>query len=157
MSSVSVVGSVFTTRGCDGDFGWMIEQPEYEDTLFVFNDNEEQFLAHLEDPTSSFGCSVGGGNAVIRPYRCRQPPRSAGIPTGVDGQGYNSLNSSSQRTIDLAIEHIQTLLSSGNYHRVIFSSDGDGGLGTGIFEVDSSVKDYIVQSLRGLDSCDAGQ
>jgi hypothetical protein len=63
----------------------MIEQPDWADALFVFNDNEEQFRAYRRDPADPRGCTRGGGNAAIRPYRCTEPPRAAGIPTGVGG------------------------------------------------------------------------
>jgi len=42
---MQVIGSIFAGSSKTGDFGWMIEQPEYGDSLFIFNDNEEQFLA----------------------------------------------------------------------------------------------------------------
>ena len=35
--------SVFQGGGCDGDFGWMIKQPEFARSLFIFNDNETQY------------------------------------------------------------------------------------------------------------------
>src|SRR5229473_2159509 len=67
-----------------GDFGWMRSQTEYVDALFIFNDNEEQFLAHVSNPSdrSDFACGAGGGNARIRPWQCETIPRSAGVPTG---------------------------------------------------------------------------
>src|SRR5690349_16006750 len=103
-SRVQVIGSQFSRPGTDGDFGWMIEQPEYDDALFVFNDNEPQFLAFLQsqDPGSS-GCRPGGGNAVIRPYRCKHPRRAAGVPTGA-GEGYAQLTPEVKRVIDDAFE-----------------------------------------------------
>ena len=67
----------------------MIQQPEHARTLFVFNDNEEQFRAFLRNEPS--GCTGGGGNAVIRPWRCSEPPRAAGVPTGAGGAGYPAL------------------------------------------------------------------
>jgi hypothetical protein len=88
---MEVIGSIFKGSGQKGDFGWMIEQPEYAEALFVFNDNEEQFREQRKDPSSPFGCTPGGGNAVIRPYQCEEPPRAAGIPTGVQGIGYAEL------------------------------------------------------------------
>ena len=65
----------------------MIEQPEYADALFVFNDNEGEFRAHQGHAPGARRCHAGGGNAVIRPYQCEDPPRAAGIPTGDHG-GY---------------------------------------------------------------------
>ena len=80
--------SVFSQPGVEGDFGWMIGQPRWQQTLFIFNDNEHQsqaFLAQVAggsiEPASG-ACQAGGGNAVIRPYQCQTPPRAAGVPTG---------------------------------------------------------------------------
>jgi hypothetical protein len=148
---VDVIGSVFTGRGKPGDFAWMIEQADYADTLFVFNDNEEQFLAHRRDPTDPRGCVRGGGNAAIRPYRCTDPVRAAGVPTGVGGAGYAGLTEENRRVIDDAVGVVRDLVRSGNHRRVIYSAaDASGRLGTGIFEVGDDVKTYIVDRLRSL-------
>lgn len=129
----------------------MIEQPEFSDSLFIFNDNEEQFLAYLNDPESSIGCSAGGGNAVIRPYRCQDPPRAAGIPTGSKCRGYTSLSQETKLVIDKAIQVIDLLLSAGQYSQVFYSSTTENGLlGTGIFNVENDVKVYILEQLKAL-------
>ena len=148
---MDVIGAVFTRPGAAGDFAWMLEQPEYADALFVFNDNESQFRAFRRDPGSAVGCSPGGGNAVIRPHRCADPPRAAGIPTG-DGGGYPRLDDHSRAVIDEAIGVIRDLLATGRYHRVFFSSDSSDPdlLGTGIFAVGEDVRRYIVAQLRSL-------
>jgi hypothetical protein len=148
---VQVIGSEFSQRGGPGDFGWMLERPEYSDALFVFNDNEEQFRAFVQDPTNSAGCSPGGGNAAIRPYRCADPPRAAGVPTGSNGAGYLGLTDSVRRVLDEALAIVKDLLASGRYRRVIYSAaNPDGDLGTGIFDVGDDVKRYIVAELRRL-------
>ena len=129
----------------------MIERPEYADALFVFNDNEEQFAAYVRDPTDPRGCVRGGGNAAIRPYRCTEPVRAAGIPTGVRGAGYPGLTQETRRVIDEAVAVVRGLVESGRYRRVIYSAaDESGALGTGIFTVGDDVKAYIVEQLRGL-------
>lgn len=47
---VELLKSKFTGAGKDGDFTYMItRQPA---TLFVFNDNEEEFYAHFNDPAN---------------------------------------------------------------------------------------------------------
>jgi len=147
---VQVIGSQFSRPGAEGDFGWMIERPEYADALFVFNDNEEQFRAYVRDPAGGAGCSPGGGNAVIRPYRCADPPHAAGVPTGSGGAGYASLTDAVRGVVDDSIAVVKDLLASGRYERVIYSATADGGLGTGIFQVGDDVKRYIVDELRKL-------
>jgi hypothetical protein len=147
---MEVIGSQFAGAGRSGDFAWMIEQDEYADALFVFNDNEEQFRAYQRDRTGGAGCSRGGGNAVIRPYRCADPPRAAGVPTGAHGGGYSALTDDVRGVIDDAFAVIGELLATGRYARVFYSADADGGLGTGIFTVADDVKAYIVDKLRAL-------
>lgn len=60
-NNIKLVPSIFSGRNKLGDFSWMIKQPEYNDALFIFNDNQEAFYGKLKRK----GC----GNAVIRPYR----------------------------------------------------------------------------------------
>jgi len=51
--NIEVIQSEFTGPGRDGDFNRMIEQqPE---TLFIFNDNEDEFYAHYNDGANPFG------------------------------------------------------------------------------------------------------
>jgi hypothetical protein len=100
-----VIGFVFSGRGQDGDFSWMIEQDRYKDALFIFNDNEGQYKEHRDNPgdLTGPGCQPGGGNAVIRPYQCSTPPRAAGIPTGPN---YDHVTPDVKHTIDDAIAAI---------------------------------------------------
>lgn len=147
---MQLIGSRFDRPGEFGDFAWMIEQTEYSDALFIFNDNEEQFLAYRSDPRPPWACTEGGGNAVIRPYQCEDPPRAAGIPTGTSGRGYQKLDDHVRSMIDRAISDIGELLETGRYKRVFYSSDGRGGLGTGIFEVGEDVKAYVIERLEAI-------
>ena len=49
---VVLLKSKFAGAGKDGDFEFMItRQPK---TLFVFNDNEEEFYAHYNDPANPY-------------------------------------------------------------------------------------------------------
>jgi hypothetical protein len=154
---MEVIGTVFNGAGQVGDFRWMIEQPEYADALFIFNDNEEQFRAYRRNRGDRFGCAPGGGNAAIRPYRCTDPVRAAGIPTGADRIGYVHLTSEIREVIDDAFSVVRELVATGHYNRVIYSAADDSGqLGTGIFNVATDVKEYIVSQLKGLSDRGAG-
>ena len=126
----------------------MIDRPEYARSLFIFNDNEAQFLAFHADHAG--GLSAGGGNAAIRPYQGHSPIRAAGIPTGDHG-GYQQLDKNVRALVDDAIAHIRGLLATGNYDQVIFSYDScQKTLGTGIFKVADEVKTYIYESICSL-------
>jgi hypothetical protein len=151
--TLRVVGSVFAGPHRLGDFAWMVQQPEWDDDLFVFNDNEEQFRAFRRDPSDPAGCARGGGNAAIRPYRCQQPPRVAGVPTGSRGAGYEALTPPVQAVIDDAFAVIRELVASGRFQRVVYSAETpDGTVGTGIFTVGPDVTRYITEQLRILAS-----
>lgn len=145
--TIEVIRSSYGGAGSVGDFGWMIDRPEYARTLFVFNDNETQFYEHQRRQGSSHRCSPGGGNAVIRPYQCRTPPRATGVPTGRAG-GYASL-AEGQRAIDDAIDRLDDLLATGDYDAVAFSWDARSHtLGVSIFAPHRDVLNYIVAQIE---------
>ena len=147
--TIQVIKSTFQGANRDGDFGWMIDQADFARTLFVFNDNEVQFYEHQRKIDTAHSCDPGGGNAVIRPYECVQPPRAAGIPTGQDG-GYRALSATAKTAIDSAIGHLDALLATGDYDSIAISwNERSQTLGTGIFEVDQAVLDYIVNQIEG--------
>ena len=147
--SFEVIGSVFDKPGRDGDFSLMSRQAEHEKTLFIFNDNEEQFRAFVRG--DSLGFSEGGGNAEIRPLRGDKPPRAAGVPTGSRGNGYVQLDDSTKKVINESLAVIQELLNTGRYERMIFSKDKlSPTLGTGLFRVAEDVKKYIHDSLMSM-------
>ena len=144
-----IVRSTFKQADSIGDFSWMIERPEYARSLFIFNDNEMQFIAFHTGHEAGF--TAGGGNAAIRPHQGRSPIRAAGIPTG-ERSGYQHLDLNVRALVDDAMAHIQRLLKSGNYDEVIFSYDATNGtLGTGIFQVADEVKSYIFQNIMALE------
>ena len=146
---MELVGSIFNGSGEPGDFGWMLRQPDYGDALFIFNDNEEEFLAHQAHAPGSQKCHPGGGNAIIRPYQCQLPQRATGIPTGSHGVGYDQLDNHVRRVIDEAVGVVASLLASGQFRRVIYSASNESGdLGTGIFRVRPEVRAYIIEGLR---------
>jgi len=51
--NIAVIQSKFSGPGRDGDFNYMIEQQP--GTLFIFNDNEDEYYAHYNDPGNPFG------------------------------------------------------------------------------------------------------
>jgi hypothetical protein len=147
--SFAVITSIYSELGRDGDFAWMSRQAEHEKTLFIFNDNEEQYRAFVKGDSSGF--SKGGGNAAIRPLRGLKPPRAAGVPTGSRGDGYVRLDDSTKKVINESLAVIQELLNTGRYERMIFSKDKfSPTLGTGIFLVAEDVKKYIYDSLMAM-------
>ncbi len=144
---MKVIGSVFHGGHKDGDFNWMIQQTKYDDALFVFNDNEPQYILHRDDPANSGGCSPGAGNGIIRPWQCVTPPRAAGVPTGPN---YAKLTPHIAAIIDEAVATVGKVATDAGYARIFFSADSHGHLGTGTFQVGDDVKAYIVKQLKAL-------
>ena len=142
----SVIPTVFVELGKWGDWRWMQEHPSWAHTLFVFNDNEEQFDAYVKGHPAGF--TPGAGNAFARPWRKFNPPKSAGIPTGRNGVGYTVLDSATKEKIDQALTLIYDLLKKFYYQNLVFSADKTGTtLGTDYFKVDDEVRQYIFGRL----------
>lgn len=153
--AIEVVKSRFASAGREGDFAWMIEQPQHARTLFLFNDNENEFYAHLAGGPHS--CGAGGGNAGIRPYQCRKDPRAVGIPTGSYSPGphylgYKRLDDHVRAVLDDAFAQIGSLLASGRFDAVAFSWDDATKLGGSIFDTAQEVRDDIVERILAVAS-----
>lgn len=167
---IKVIKSQFIESGIVGDFEFMIKQPEYCQTLFVFNDNEEQFLSHLLANDNPYGavqlklspmpqnpggnpCSEGGGNAAIRPYQCAPHRRAVGIPTGnyqpksPHHMGYSSLDGHVRQMVSYSMLQIEAMLASGRFTALAFSYSPETKLGGRIFKTAQTVRDFIVEEL----------
>ena len=145
-NKVEVIPIAYSGMGKVGDFAWMQSQPGYANTLFVFNDDEEQFDAFLNGQASGF--TAGGGNAIARPWRKLDPVKSAGIPTGSLGRGYSVLDAKTQAKIDQALTIVGKLLKSFYFDRLVFSSNEDRStLGISTYKVGEDVRKYIFDRL----------
>ena len=173
---IEIVGSNYNLSDPDNtDFTRMIKQPQYANTLFIFNDNVNDHDTNIS----------GGGNAAIRSYnRYRKDggkPLSAGISTGtsVPYKGFASLDEkitavgsreqmmraqyaksltsqtpsfTARDIIDRDIQEIKDLISKYKYNRVIWSQDKTTGkLGVQLFNPSGDVIDYITDKIKNLD------
>lgn len=140
--AITLLPSVYTAGGQSGDYVWMLAQPAYARALFIFNDNEPQFLAFQS------GIQPGGGNGVIRPFQADYQ-RAAGIPTGPN---YTSLTPQVQAMIDMALAHIGVLLKTGKYDTLVYSvsATDPNRIGTNIFAVGDDVRAAIITGIRAL-------
>ena len=140
-----IIPSIFEKLNQDGDFLWMIKSNKYKNYLFIFNDNIE----------SKFLYNKGGGNAIIRPYTSNNPniivPSAIGIPTGsYENGGFSLLNEKTKQYIDESILEIRKLILKYKYSGVIYSSDKNGIIGCGIFDVNKDVRNYITNKIYTL-------
>ena len=146
-----VTPTFFEGLGRHGDFAWMRLQPDHASTLFIFNDNEEQFNAYLNGKASGF--TAGAGNAIARPWRLLSPPQSAGVPTGKKGKGYESLDAQTKLKIDQSLQVIKDLITTGNYSQMVFSADSTlTTLGKATFAVSAEVCEYIFKNMIAFGS-----
>lgn len=146
----NIVPVEYYKRGEYGDFEYMIKDDEYENSLFIFNDNVQDHCTNRK----------GAGNAVIRPYNKYglEYPRSAGIPTGYRRErngGFKTLTPEVKEIIDSAIQEIRELAAEHGYDTIYFSADPPVGknrplLGTRIFIIGDDVKQYITDQIYSL-------
>lgn len=152
---VTVVATTFKGRKKDGDFKWMVKQPENDDALFIIAEN---YLDSVRDDASE-----GGGTACLRmltPDRVADGvvPRAVGIPTGwsLQTRGFSQLDSLYVKTIiDLSLDRASIVLSQHpQIKRLIYSSDAADPLlvGVGIFgdTLCPNVRKYISDQIQKL-------
>jgi hypothetical protein len=132
-----------------GDFEWMVKRPEFNDVLFIFNDD---LFSHDRD-------HCGAGNAVMRPYnrygRYKKHPRSAGISTGAHrGWKVTKMESNwgkAKANIDSEVNEIIDLLKTGKYGRVIYScGKKDHKIGAEIYKPSQDIINYITEKIHSL-------
>jgi hypothetical protein len=147
LKQIKIIYSEFTEANKTGDFSWMIDKPEYSRSLFVFNDNEKHFYEFFNNKIIG---NPGDGNAIIRPYQGRDPPRAIGVPTGtLEKGGYKQLIDSTKKPIDDSMKTFLKLLETENYDSVIISWDfKKNTLGVGLFNPSNQIKDYIVKQIQ---------
>jgi hypothetical protein len=153
----------FSAERVFGHFAWMVKQPEYQNSLFVFSDDVENHTTDaLPMGRDSTGLK-GNGDASLRPLNrygwtshrsnpgiAPVAPLSAGIPTQRDRRGFDGLTDEVRGHIDRALTEIAQLLLIHQYDRVIFSAElfGKGGKAlTNALGVHQSVASYVQQRL----------
>lgn len=144
------------------DFSWMAQQPQYAATLFIYNDNQQNFVNFLNTPirdliSGKVNYSKGSGNAkAMRPYQYMYPIRAMGIPLGPrpgHGGGYKILNKKNRDTIDMSFKVIEDLLSTGLYDTIAYSAASDGyTIGTSTFTLPENIVGYVTEKIWSLGS-----
>ena len=144
MEGIQVIGTVYKKKGEEGDFDWHIKSGLYEDSLFLFNDDEKR----------NKWKKAGQGNAVIRKYNkyAVEKPRSCGIVTGKE-TGYQQLSDEVKKAIDRCFVEVREIIQKYGYKKVYYSAQTkDGLLGTSIFQVGDDVIQYITSQIKSLSS-----
>lgn len=156
---VVVRGIPFVGQGMTGDFAYMMKDPTYHNTIFIFNDNVIDGASH--NPHN------GGGSASIRTESWKyadpsEQPRALGIPTGwsVSSGGFKTANNDLEpfaaRAITLAVERIVLACTSHKVDQIIYSCDKSDPakrkLGSGIFTLQPPLLRYIEDKLHNIPS-----
>jgi hypothetical protein len=149
-----VRGVPFVDKGMDGDFAYMVKQPEYANTLFIINENVVDAATEEE---------AGAGTAVLRPLTCKYKtkPRAAGIPTGwsVISGAFEEMDYHSKKAVAISIERVFLILQENpQIDQVIFSCHLDRAnqrvdttkIGQGIFSIPSAVVNFISGRIQEI-------
>lgn len=151
---IQVLPLIYSGPNKYGDMKWMIQRPEYQDTLFIFNDNQQQFEAFQNWLKTGKGrkdaCTAGGGNAIIRLHQCEAKPRAVGVPTGILGVGGYQNLAQAKPYIDYAFNYIKAVMNKYHPAKIAYSATANGDLATNIFSPSPEVKQYIVQQIYNL-------
>lgn len=146
---VEIIYTVFNGLEIEGDFNWMIRQPQYKDCLFLYCEDEQHYFEH------SF--EKGAGTSGIRPWNMYGSPgdiHSAPILTGSYEKGYERIDKENETKIDTCFKEIRELLESGKYTHVCYSSTPDEGflgvLGCMNFNVGMNVIEIIMDKIYKL-------
>lgn len=142
---IQVIGTVYKKKDQEGDFEWHITSGKYEDSLFLFNEDEKRCKWKR----------AGAGSAVIRKYNkyaIPDRPRSCGIITGKE-EGYSILNDNAKKMIDASIEEAREIIKKCGYKKIYYSSSTPNGMiGTSLFKVGDEVIAYITEKIKSLEN-----
>ena len=147
---VVVEGVCFTKRNCNGDFKWMLKQPEYADAVFIITENLIDML---------FSSENGGGTAALRKntWPTSSSPRAVGIPTGwsQDSGGFRALDNTVKKIISCAKMRILShLYEYPNVKKIIYSAEPSNTqlIGSGIFKetLDDDVIQHISDAIHDI-------
>lgn len=125
------------------DLASLMEQPDHESTLFLFNDCIEYHHSNKK----------GSGNASIREWnqynKNLKIPRSIGIPVGsIKTGGFKYLSDESKKYIDNAFLEINNLLENYHYSTIVYPAQKNGRFLIDNFYVSTDVIDYIMQKIE---------
>ena len=126
-----------------GDFNYMIKSGNYDNVLFLFDDNKETYNTNI----------CGPGIAKIRIYNefsNKKYINSAGIIVGYNNIGFNILNEENKNIINMCFEKIKDFIIEYKYKELYYSCDENGFIKTYIPYVDKTVIDYVTKKISSL-------
>lgn len=109
------------------DFLNIINQPEFDNALFLFDEDQEDFIKYAKflQSKNMNRLICKSFSSDLRDYRCLDLPKAAGIPVGVNGVGYTNIFQAIPY-IQAAIDYIRELLNTEKYSSIVYLSKDDG-------------------------------
>ena len=138
-----IYGIIYTKSNEYGDFDYMINSGDYENILFLFDDNEETYNT----------CICGKGITNIRKYNefsnnCNI--RSAGIIMSASNISFNILNDKNKNIINICFEKIKDFIIEYKYTKIYYSCDKNGLIKSNNKYIDNKIIEYITNKISSL-------
>ena len=137
----NIKGIIYKNKDEYGDFNWMIESGSYKNTLFIFDDNVDEY----------YTCIEGNGLSKIRKYNefgKYEKISSAGIiMCSSYNNGFSKLDSKTKNIIDRCIGDIKRLVMEYGYNEIYFSSDEDGNIKPNCYNINNEVIKYVSDQI----------
>jgi len=141
-----IKGIVYKNKNEYGDFSWMINTGDYNNVLFIFDDNSEDYETDI----------IRNDSSIIRQYNKfgkYENVHSAGILMGdFYKNGFTTLNIKNKEIIDISIESIRDLIIEYKYTELYFHSDEYGFIKSDSYYLDNNIINYISNQLFFLSS-----
>jgi len=136
-----IKGIIYKNKEEYGDFYWMINTGYYQDTLFIFDDNVDDYNTDIE----------GHGLLKIKKYNefgTFEKISSAGIIMGNSfNNSFNKLDDKTKNIIDRSINDIKKLIIEYNFKEIYYLSDKDGLIKSSFYYPNKDIIKYVSEQL----------
>ena len=140
----NIKGIIYKNKEEYGDFNWMIETGDYKNTLFIFDDNVDEYNKNIEDIKDN-------GLSNIRKYNefgTYAKISSAGIIMGSSfNNGFSVFDNNVKNIIDRSITDIKRTIIENNYNEIYFSSDENGDIKPSYYNVSKDIIKYVSEQI----------
>ena len=139
-----IKGIVYKNKDEYGDFYWMINTGDYNNVLFIFDDNYEDYDTNI----------IRNDSSIIRQYNKfgkYKNIHSAGVIMGdLYNNGFGILDIANKELIDKSIENIRDLIIEYKYTEIYFQSDEYGFIKSNLYYLDNGITNYVSTQLFSL-------
>ena len=139
----NIHGIIYKKPNEYGDFNYMINSGDYDNVLFLFDDDQEMYNTSI----------CGKGITKIRKYNEFSNNRnisSAGIIISSNNIGFNILDDKNKNIINICFDKIINFIIEYKYKKLYYSCNENGLIKLNIQYVDSEVIKYITNKIESL-------